>query len=141
MATTSLTPIERQVALLSVSFENDCRYCMAAHSQMALKAGAGKEMVDALRGGDPLPDLRLDALARFARALVRDRGWVGEDEVQGFLRAGFGKAQILEVLVAVATKTLSNYTNHLAHTELDEAARPFAWGKPMAAGGTTCPHP
>ena len=134
LETASLKPVERQVALLSMSFENDCHYCMAAHSAGAHRVGASDGMVEALRCGEPLPDPRLHALSTFTRAVVRTRGRVGEDEVQRFLDAGFEKAHVLEVLVAVAMKTLSNFTNHLAATEVNEVFKDFAWEKPEVAG-------
>ena len=36
----------------------------------------------------------------------------------------------LEILVGVMLKTLSNYTNHLAHTPLDAVFAPNAWHPP-----------
>ena len=37
------------------------------------------------------------------------------------------KRQILDIMVGVAMKTLSNYINHLAHTPLDDAFAAQAW--------------
>ena len=37
------------------------------------------------------------------------------------------KTTILEVLVGVTMKTLSNYTNHIVDTPLDEQFAAFAW--------------
>lgn len=123
----SFDPVEQQVVLLTVSFENGCEYCMGAHSAVAKMNEADDAVIEALREGKALPDERLEALHRFTRAVVRERGWVGDDDLQSFLDAGFEKAQVLEVLVGVAMKTLSNYTNHIAETPLDEQFEDFRW--------------
>jgi len=120
-----LSPVERQVVLLAVSLENGCPYCVAAQSTAARMAGAPDDVLDALRQGVSLPDPRLEALRRFTRAVVRERGWVTADEVEAFVHSGFSKRHVLDVLTGVALKTLSNYTNHLAGTPVDDVFRPF----------------
>ena len=69
----------------------------------------------------PLPDPKLDALARFTRQMVEQRGWLDAATVQAFLDAGYSRAHVLDVLVGVTMKTLSNYANHLLHTPVDDA--------------------
>lgn len=127
---TSLTPAEQQVVLLSVSFENGCDYCMAAHSTVAKMVGAPDDVIEALRAGAALPDPKLEALSRFARNVVRERGWMSEGSIQTLLDAGYSQATVFEVLVGVALKTLSNYTNHIAGTQVDEAFAACTWTKP-----------
>jgi len=127
---TSLTPTERQVVLLAASYENTCGYCMAAHSTIAAMQRVPVEVVDALRKGDPLPDRRLEALRQFTAAVVVTRGWPSEIDLQAFLEAGFGSEQILEVVLGVGLKTLSNYANHFADTPVDAAFSSAAWIDP-----------
>lgn len=131
---TSLAPAERQVVILATSFENGCGYCMAAHSTTAGMIGVPEEVIDALRTGGSLPDPRLDVLATFVRRVVRDRGWVGGEALDAFVAGGFTRGQALEVLVGVTMKTLSNYTNHMADTPVDEAFQPRVWTAATAAG-------
>ena len=69
----------------------------------------------------------------FTLQVVRQRGDLGEDQVQAFLEAGYTKRQILEVVLGVAQKVMSNYTNHLAQTPVDEPMKAFAWTKASAA--------
>lgn len=123
----SFTPAERQVVLLAVSFENGCDYCMAAHTVVAGMSRVPAAAIEALRSGEPLPDARLEALAGFTRAVVRERGRVSERELAAFLAAGFTRAQVLEVVLGVAMKTLSNYANHIARTPLDPAFAAARW--------------
>lgn len=123
----SFTPEEQQVILLSVSTENACHYCVGAHTGTAKMAGVDDGVIEAVRRGEPLPDPRLEALRSFTQAMVRERGWVSDEAVRAFLDAGFERRQILEVILGIAMKTMSNYTNHLADTPLDDAFADFEW--------------
>lgn len=128
----SLTPEEQQVVLITVSAENRCEYCVAAHSFIARNmVKVDDARVDALRGNSCLQDPKLNALAAFTRAVVRERGWVrGSKELKDFYAAGYTPQNALEVILGVAMKTLSNYTNHLTETPLDAAFASEAWQAP-----------
>ncbi len=128
---TTLAPEERKVVLLAASFENECAYCMAAHTAEAKQAGVGEQVIEAIRNGNPIEDDRLQALRSFTAAVVRDRGHLSEADVNAFLTAGYTNRNILEVILAVAMKTLSNYTNHIADTPLDEPMESFSWEPPV----------
>lgn len=128
-----LTPAEQQIVAIAVSAENGCTYCVAAHSTVAHMVKAPAAAVDAVRKQLPVPDAKLEALRRFAVAVVRSRGRVGDAELQAFQRAGYDRRQLLDVLALVALKTLSNYTNHIAETPLDEAFAPQRWELSVAA--------
>lgn len=117
---TSLSSHEQALVLLTASLENGCKYCVAAHSMSALKAGTSPEVVKALVEGRPLPDAKLEALARFTASLVDNRGYPETEANQSFLGAGYTEANILEVILGVGLKTLSNYTNHVAETPIDD---------------------
>ena len=123
----SLSPIEQQVVLLTTSVENECHYCVAAHTAVAKMVGAPEGVAEALRAGRSLDDPRLEALRALTLSIVQNRGWVSEPEVRAFIDAGFSKAQVLEVVTGVTQKTLSNYVNHIAETPLDDNFAPFAW--------------
>jgi AhpD family alkylhydroperoxidase len=117
----SLTPPEQQAVILAVNFENGCDYCMAAHSAVAAMVHTPPDVIQALRDGALPSDPKLAALIAFACAVVQQRGWVKEETLNAFLDAGFNRAQVLEVIVITALKTISNYSNHLAGTPLDAA--------------------
>jgi AhpD family alkylhydroperoxidase len=129
---TSLTPTEQQVVLIAVSVKNNCAYCVAAHSFLARNmVKVPDNIIAALRSGQPLPDEKLNALATFAKAVVRERGWVaGSQEMNEFFAAGYTPQNALEVVLGVTMKTLSNYTNHLTDTPLDAAFANEAWELP-----------
>ena len=112
----TIPQLEREVAGLAVSFENDCAYSMAAHSTFATGAGASPETLAALRGGEPLDEPRLEAVRRYAVSLVRDRGHASD-------AFGLTAEEQLEVAAQVAYTTLANLVANLADPPLDE---PFA---------------
>ncbi len=127
LSETSFTPVEQQVITLAVSSENECTYCMAAHSAIARMAGMSEPDLEALREGQPMADDRLEVLRRYVTSVIRTRGWPSAEHQAAFKTAGYTTAQTLEVLVGVAMKTLSNYVNHLADTPLDNQFAGFAW--------------
>jgi len=118
----SLSAVERQIILLSASVENSCGYCMAAHSTL-LKAfmHVPAEVVSAVRANQPVSDPKLEALVALTKEIVRERGHVHAEVMDNFLAAGYRKDQVLEVLIGVALKTMSNYLDHISPTELDPA--------------------
>ena len=126
---TSFSPTERQIVLLAVSATNGCDYCVAAHSTIADMQKVPADVVTALRDGTPIADAKLEALRTFATTLAEKRGWADESDVQAFLAAGYTQANVLEVILGVGMKTLSNYTNHVAETPLDAAFQPKAWSR------------
>lgn len=118
---TDFTPQEQQAAILAVSIENKCHYCSAIHSTILKnQLGVDAGIVEAIRNGETVPDEKLNALVTYARKTVSSRGFVEESDLQAFLDAGYTKRNALEVNLIVALKTISNYTNNLADTPLDE---------------------
>jgi uncharacterized peroxidase-related enzyme len=127
---TDLTKVERNVVWLTINVENVCHYCVPAHTAIAMMQGVDASIIDALRSGAPLDDARLEALRQFTLAVVRQRGQLQDAQVAAFLGAGYSRRHILDVLVGVAQKTLSNYVNHIADTPVDTPFMQFAWSKP-----------
>ena len=130
---TTLSPIERQVVYLTANFENECDYCVPWHSLLADRAGMELGDLEALRNGGDLPTKKLNALSSFARGLIANRGKVSEAQLQAFFDAGYTDQQALEVILGLAVKTMSNFTNSIAGTPLDTAVKKFAWRKPKIA--------
>jgi len=121
-------PIEQEVIFLAISQVNGCEYCMAAHSFLAEAAsGVPSDVTAAIRDNKPIPEMQLSALSVFTRAMVTKRGLPEQSEVDAFLSAGYKEKDILEIIHAIAVKTISNYTNHIFHTEVDNIFSPHAW--------------
>lgn len=121
----TLTPVERQVVLLSVSVENRCDYCTAAHSMLVHSLGLDRQDIEALQQGRALSDPKLEALRLFTRDLVLSRGVLDDSSIASFLGAGFTRAQVFEVIVGVSLKTLTNYANHVASPPVNQQFRAF----------------
>lgn len=121
----TLLPLDRQVVQIAVSVENRCDYCTAAHSMLASSLGLSKEQVVRLQRQQELDDPRLEALRSFATATVRQRGLIDDATLERFLSAGFTEDQVLEVILGVALKTLTNYANHVARPDVNSQFSEF----------------
>jgi len=133
MKHSKLSPIEQQVAILTVSTYNGCTYCVAAHSTVAGMVKMPDTILNELRAQQPLSDPKLEALRTFTLSVVNHRGWVPQEDILAFANAGYEKGHILEVLTLVAQKTLSNYVNHIAHTPLDAQFSSQRWDPPHSS--------
>lgn len=124
-----LTPPEQEVVFLAVSEANGCDYCTAAHSMLAdKKSGVPAPVLQAIRSRQTIPDTRLAALFEFTQAMVRTQGRPTEDALQRFLAAGQDETKVLYIILAIAVKTLSNYSNHAFATPLDERFAAYKLG-------------
>ena len=120
---------ELTVVWQAINVEHNCHYCVPAHTAIAGSMGVSQDITDALRNETPLPSDKLEALRTFTLSVVRNRGNVDDAAVQAFLDAGYTQRQILEVVLGVSQKTISNYTNHLAQTPVDAPFAKFEWHK------------
>ena len=100
----SLTPIERQLVLLTVSQANGCQYCMAAHSAMAMMAKVPEPHIAAVRNAGPTGDAKLDALLNYTREMTNLRGNPSAAVSDRLAAAGYSTSQILAVVLAVGMK-------------------------------------
>ncbi|KTC75443.1 24 kDa macrophage-induced major protein [Legionella birminghamensis] len=114
------TPEEQQIIFLVISYENGCNYCLAAHSTVAnFSAGLSYEVTDAICNDTAIPVSKYQLLADFTREMLWSRGRPSESKTTEFLSAGYTEKQILDIILAISLKTLSNYTNHLYNTPID----------------------
>jgi len=114
---TSLTPAQQQLALLTVSTENQCGFCAVAHRAFAKAKGADPQSIEAVHTETKVENESDRALVALALSIVRNRGWLPDEDIESFISAGFTKQQIMEVILIVSIKTLSNYINHLSKPE------------------------
>ena len=124
---TSLSPTEQNVLLVAISVTNGCEYCAAAHTAIAKGAQVPDSVIEAIREGRPIEDAKLQSFRAFVQEVVETRGRPSEETERAFFEAGYTKKNVIEVIVGVTMKTLSNYVNHFAETPLDEPFQPFAW--------------
>ncbi|CAG4927258.1 unnamed protein product [Acidocella sp. C78] len=119
-ADSGMTPVEQEVVFLVISRANGCGYCTAAHSMIADKMSkVPADVLAALREGRTIADAKLAELARFTQVIFDTRGRPTQQDLESFRAAGYADRHALEIVLAMAVKTLSNYANHLFHTEVD----------------------
>jgi uncharacterized peroxidase-related enzyme len=124
------TPVEQEVVFLAISRFNGCHYCVAAHSFVAdMMSKVPSEVTDAIRDGRPIADARLEALRAFTHAMTESRGHPTRAQAEAFLAAGFSQQHILAIILAISVKVISNYSNHIFHTELDPGFAGRAWAQ------------
>jgi uncharacterized peroxidase-related enzyme len=113
-----LPPKVREQLALDVGEVNRCDYCLSAHSLLGKRAGlSDQDIVDSRRGTSA--DTKAEALLRFARAMVEKRGLVDDADVAAVRAAGYGDAEVAEVVAHVALNVFTNYFNNVAGTTVD----------------------
>ena len=121
----SLNKEQRHVVWLTVAMNNQCHYCVPAHSQLATLDGLDPDIIQAIRSDQPINDKPLEALRQYTSSVVFNRGKVSVDEITAMINLGFTQQNLLDINLGVAHKVLSNYTNYLAKTPIDEPFLPF----------------
>ena len=124
---TNLSETERQIILMTNNRLNGCTYCMAAHTTISQGAGVANEVIKALRDGTPIEDPKLEALRTFAVAVNEKRGRPSEQDIEALLAAGYTRQTVLEVVMGTSLKVMSNYTNHITQTTVDEVFAANVW--------------
>lgn len=127
LGSSTFTLMEKQLVLLATSKENSCEYCVAAHSFNASHVGLSEDQISAIRSGEALNNKKLNALVKLTSDIVTKRGIPDHASVANFFNEGYTKEQLLELITAVATKTLANYSNHFMQTELDVVFEDRVW--------------
>jgi uncharacterized peroxidase-related enzyme len=119
--------VEQEIVFLAISRFHECTYCVAVHSAVADRSHVPTEITDAIRDGKPLDDPKLAALRDFTSEVVATRGRPEAEALDRFLSVGYTETQVLEIVLAVAIKTISNFTNHLLDTPLDDVFAGRSW--------------
>lgn len=126
---TSFNNDELTVVWQTINVEHGCHYCVPAHTGIAKMMKVDDAIIDALRNQTPLADAKLEALRTLTLSITRNRGNVSQADLEAFYTAGYGEQQVLEIILGLSQKVISNYTNHIANTPVDEAFQKFAWKK------------
>lgn len=126
---TSFTAGEQQLILLAVSVVNKCAYCIAAHTRAAKANGIPSSVINAVRKQQKVEDERLNTLVNTAQKITETRGNIVAEDLKAFYNAGFSPENVLEIIVGVSLKTMSNYINHVTENIINEELQPFAVGK------------
>ncbi|MBA6327766.1 carboxymuconolactone decarboxylase family protein [Colwellia sp. MB02u-6] len=128
-ANSSFDAEELTVVWQGINVEHGCTYCVPAHTGIAHSMKVNPNLTQALRDQQAMPTAKLQALLDMTLIIVRNRGNVTNEELAAFYAAGYGEQQLLEIILGLSQKVISNYTNHIAETPVDDAFKPFAWEK------------
>lgn len=120
---------ELTVVWQTINVEHECHYCVPAHTGIAHMMKVEPALTEALRDSEPMPTAKLQALHDTTLAMVRNRGNLTDEEVKTFYAAGYGERQLLEIILGLSQKVMSNYVNHIAETPVDAVFEKFAWKK------------
>ena len=110
---------EREVINLVTSQVNGCRYCQSAHTVIGKMNGFTDEQVLEIRKGRASFDSKLDALAQFTASVVENRGRATEESKEAFFAAGYDEANLIDVVIVIGDKIISNYLHNLTGFEID----------------------
>ncbi|MEL7232285.1 MAG: carboxymuconolactone decarboxylase family protein, partial [Pseudomonadota bacterium] len=77
-----LSPLEQQVVTIAASVENECHFCVAAHTTISEGAGLDLDVIYAVREDRAIADSKLEALRQFAHKVIDQRGWVDDADTQ-----------------------------------------------------------
>ncbi|MDQ9090390.1 carboxymuconolactone decarboxylase family protein [Pseudoalteromonas haloplanktis] len=123
---TSFNAEELTVVWQTINVEHACHYCVPAHSAIAASMKVDQDIVDALVNKTPLADEKLEVLRETTLAMTQNRGVISDEQIEKFFAAGYAQQQLLEIVLGLSQKVMSNYTNHLANTPVDEPFKKFA---------------
>lgn len=120
---------ELTVVWQTINVEHDCHYCVPAHTYIANMMNVDEDITESLRNQTRLNSTKLETLRDTTLLMVRNRGVIDQVDVETFYAAGFSKQNLLDIVLILAQKIMSNFTNHLADTPIDEPFQAFAWSK------------
>lgn len=120
---------ELTVVWQTINVEHACHYCIPAHTAIAKMMKVDDLITEALRNETTLENKKLEALRTMTLSIVRNRGQVSQDDLTAFYNAGYNERQVLEIILGISQKVISNYTNHIAKTPIDPPFQDFEWKK------------
>ncbi len=123
-APSSITGKAREVVNLVVSEVNACEYCLAAHTAIGGMVGFTPDQILEIRSGRASFDAKLDALATLVRDIVINRGHADQTLVADFLAAGWTAENLVDAIVVIGDKTVTNYLHATTKVPVDFPAAP-----------------
>ena len=114
---TELTAAQQQIGLLAVSHYHDCNFCEVAHRAFGKASKSNPQTISAIVNNEEIKDASDRAMVTMIKAILDNRGWVSDADLDAFFAAGFSKRNVYDLILIVTIKTLSNYSNHLSKPE------------------------
>jgi uncharacterized peroxidase-related enzyme len=116
---TSLTGRQKEAVYLVTSQVNGCTYCQAAHTASGKQHGFSDDQILEIRGGSASFDPKLDAIVKLAKGIAEKRGQVDDQLVDEYFALGFDEGNLVDVIVAVGEKTITNMVHNVTHIPID----------------------
>lgn len=116
---TSLKTKEKELVNLVVSQVNNCKYCLSAHTVLGKMNGFSDAEILEIRKGEASFDSKLDTLAKTTKAITENKGRVSVAQKDNFFAAGYSEESLVDLIILIGDKTISNYIHNLAGFEID----------------------
>lgn len=110
---------EKEIVNLVVSQVNGCRYCQSVHTVLGKQHGFTDEQVLEIRRGTATFDAKLDALARFVHSSTINRSKPDPEALQNLFNAGYNKANLIDIIMMIGEKTVSNFIHGSTNIPID----------------------
>lgn len=110
---------EREVINLVTSQINGCRYCQSAHTVLGKMNGFTDDNILGIRRGQATFDMKLNALAKLTASVVENRGKATPEAIEAFFKAGYTEVNLIDVVMVIGDKIISNYIHNLTQLEID----------------------
>ena len=120
----SLRAKEKEIVNLVVSQVNGCRYCQSAHTAIGKMHGFNEAQILEIRTGEISFNTKFDALAKLAKAVTINRGQIDSAILENFYAAGYTKGNLVDTLLIVGDKTVSNYLHNITQVAIDFPVAP-----------------
>jgi uncharacterized peroxidase-related enzyme len=114
----SFSPKEREAIALIVSEVNHCDYCLAAHTQAAVKRGFSFEETISIRKAE-ISDFKLHSIVRLAKSIAENKGSVTDNLLENFYTAGFNNSALMELIGLVTVRIFTNYVYAISNIPID----------------------
>jgi uncharacterized peroxidase-related enzyme len=115
----TLSAKEREIINLVVSQVNDCKYCVPAHTAVSKMYGFTEEQILEIRRAQISFDAKYDALAKFVKEVAINRGRPSENAADAFFEAGYNKSNLIDVMMVIGDKIISNYLHNFTQIPVD----------------------
>lgn len=126
---TAFDAAELTVVWQTINVEHNCHYCVPAHTGIAYSMQVEENVINALRDETELPSNKLNVLRDTTLEILRERGHLSNEQKKAFFEIGYNNQHLLDIVLVLSQKVMSNYVNHLADTPVDSAFQKFDWTK------------
>jgi uncharacterized peroxidase-related enzyme len=115
----TLSAKEREVINLVVSQVNDCKYCVPAHTMLAKMNGFTDDQILQIRRAQITFNDKYAALASFVKETTINRGRPSQNATDALFEAGYTKANLVDVMMIIGDKIISNYLHNVTQIPVD----------------------